>query len=45
MINLNWIYERGLKVIGKEDAEEPLLILPMDIFNQLQNDVEREKKR
>lgn len=43
MINLNWIYQYGLKVVEK-DVEEPVLIVPSAIFNKLKKDVERERK-
>jgi hypothetical protein len=43
MIDLNWIYEYGLKVVEK-DVEEPVLIVPSEIFNKLKDDVEREIK-
>ena len=43
MIDLNWIYEYGLKVVEK-DVEEPLLIVPSELFNKLKDDVERERK-
>lgn len=43
MIDLNWIYEYGLKVVEK-DVEEPVLLVPSEIFNKLKEDVERERK-
>lgn len=43
MIDLNWIYEYGLKIIEK-DVEAPVLIVPSEIFNKLKEDVERERK-
>ena len=38
MINLNWIYQYGLKVVEK-DVEEPILIVPTEIFEKLQKQV------
>ena len=43
MIDLNWIYQYGLKVVEK-DVEEPILIVPTEIFEKLKEDVERERK-
>ena len=39
MIDLNWIYQYGLKVVEKNDVEEPLLIVPTEIFEKLQKQV------
>ena len=38
MINLNWIYQYGLKII-EQDVEEPILIVPSEIFEKLQKEV------
>ena len=43
MINLNWIYEYGLNMVEK-DVEEPVLLVPSEIFNKLKEDVEKERK-
>ena len=43
MINLNWIEDYGLKVVEK-DVEEPILIVPTALFNQLKSDVENARK-
>ena len=35
MIDLNWIEQYGLKVVEK-DVEEPILVVPSEIFEKLQ---------
>ena len=40
MISLNWIYKYGLKVVEKEDIEEPILFVPSDLFIKLKEEVE-----
>ena len=38
LISLNWIEEYGLKVVEK-DVEEPILIVPSELFEKLQKEV------
>ena len=38
IIDLNWIYQYGLKIVEK-DIEEPVLIVPSEIFEKLQKQV------